>query len=291
MQLTRKLTFAIASGVALVLALSGALQTRREVAQFERDSKRDHQVLATKLAAAVAEVRRLEGDRMAADVIAHASTPGAALRLRWVQFEPGAPGEPPLLPASARQAIQRGEEVQQVDPSGHGVLVTYHPVSGGSPALIEVSESLAEERAYTRVTKLNVAATTLAVGMVCILIAYLLGATIVGAPIRRLVDKARRVGRGDLSEPLVLKADDELGLLAREMNSMCENLAAAMAKAEAETAARISARGFAAAIGRSRRWPRRWRPSGPARRRAHRCWARAAAQRHNAGRPASRRRG
>ena len=103
MQLTRKLTFAIASGVALVLAVSGALQTRREIAQFERDSTRDHQVLATKLAAAVTEVRRLEGDRMAADVIAHANDPGAAVHIRWVQLEPGGPGGPPLLSAVALQ--------------------------------------------------------------------------------------------------------------------------------------------------------------------------------------------
>jgi signal transduction histidine kinase len=241
MQLTRKLTLAIASGVAFVLAVSGALQTRREIAQFERDSTRDHQVLAAKLAAAVTEVRRLEGDRMAADVIAHASDPGAALRIRWVQLEPGGPGDPPLLSAAARRALERREEVQQVDPSGHGMLVTYHPVAGGAPALIEVSESLAEARAYTRVTQLNVGATTVAVGMVCVLIAYMLGASIVGAPIRKLVGKARRVGRGDLREPLVLRQNDEFGLLAREMNAMCENLAAAMAKAEAETAARISA--------------------------------------------------
>jgi signal transduction histidine kinase len=68
-----------------------------------------------------------------------------------------------------------------------------------------------------------------------------LGASIVGAPVRQLVEKARRVGRGDLASPLLLRSHDELGLLASEMNAMCDNLAAAMAKADAETAARISA--------------------------------------------------
>lgn len=241
MKVTRKLTFAIALGVVLVLGLGGYLQVHREVALFDRDSSRDHQVLAMKLAGTVAEVRRLEGDQIAADVIAHASRPGAALRIRWVRLREGEPGDPPLVPEAARRALATVGEVQLVDHRGAGTLITYYPVLGGQPALIELSESLAEQRAYTRVTVLHVAATTVSVGLICILVAYLLGASIVGAPVRQLVDKARRVGRGELKGPLVLRSDDELGLLAREMNAMCDNLSAAIAKADAEMAARISA--------------------------------------------------
>jgi signal transduction histidine kinase len=241
MKLTRKLTLALALSVLLVLALGGYLQTRREVALFNRDSSRDHQLLATKLAAAVGEVRKLEGDRVAEQVLTRASPPGAPVQIRWVRLENGETGEPPLALDAARRALASHREVQVVDERGAGMLLTYHPIPGESPALLELSESLAEQRAYTRVTVLNVCAATLIVGVVCGLVAYGLGASIVGAPVRQLVDKARRVGRGDLKSPLVLRANDELGLLAREMNARSENLANARARADAEAAARIGA--------------------------------------------------
>src|SRR5262249_46761522 len=44
-------------------------------------------------------------------------------------------------------------------------------------------------------------------------------------PISKLATKARRVGTGDLSEPLTLRQRDELGELANEINLMCERLA------------------------------------------------------------------
>ena len=46
MLLTRKLTLAIAVGVAVVLGLSGYLQTRREALLFNRDNARDHHAVS-----------------------------------------------------------------------------------------------------------------------------------------------------------------------------------------------------------------------------------------------------
>ena len=53
--------------------------------------------------------------------------------------------------------------------------------------------------------------------------------------------KARRIGAGDLSQPLELKQRDEVGELATEINQMCERLAAAQARVEEETNERIAA--------------------------------------------------
>ena len=40
-------------------------------------------------------------------------------------------------------------------------------------------------------------------------------------PMRSLVAKARRIGAGDLSQPLELKQRYEVGELAAEINQMC----------------------------------------------------------------------
>jgi signal transduction histidine kinase len=75
---------------------------------------------------------------------------------------------------------------------------------------------------------------------VCGALAMLLGGWFVGRPIRSLVGKARRIGAGDLSGPLVLKQRDEIGVLADEFNAMCERLARARDDVVAATAAKIA---------------------------------------------------
>jgi signal transduction histidine kinase len=56
-----------------------------------------------------------------------------------------------------------------------------------------------------------------------------------------LVAKARRIGAGDFSGPLVIRRGDELSQLAREMNSMAAELDAAAHKVASESAARVRA--------------------------------------------------
>jgi len=63
----------------------------------------------------------------------------------------------------------------------------------------------------------------------------------VGRPIHGLVEKARRIGAGDFSKPLVLRQRDELSQLAGEMNAMAEHLDAAVHRIAAESSARIAA--------------------------------------------------
>ncbi|HVV85904.1 MAG TPA: HAMP domain-containing sensor histidine kinase, partial [Kofleriaceae bacterium] len=56
-----------------------------------------------------------------------------------------------------------------------------------------------------------------------------------------LVDKARRVGRGDFTRPVLLAQRDELGALATEINAMTDELAEAQAEIKRESDARVAA--------------------------------------------------
>jgi len=106
---------------------------------------------------------------------------------------------------------------------------------------IELSESLAAERAYLRGSVSRMILTfsllTLTSGGVVLVV----GIYFVARPIRALVDKARRVGAGDFQGPLVLAQRDELGELADEMNAMSARLAHARQALDAEMAARLEA--------------------------------------------------
>jgi signal transduction histidine kinase len=68
-----------------------------------------------------------------------------------------------------------------------------------------------------------------------------LGIRLIGRPLHRLVEKTRRVGKGDLTEPLHLQGHDEIAEVAAAFNVMCEQLAESQEQILAETTARIAA--------------------------------------------------
>ncbi len=236
MQLTRKLTLALGMAVSLVLLVAGIAQVRRELRLFQRDTARDHHALITALSAAAAEVRHLGGDREAKDVIEHANSNGVPVEVRWLEKPASA-----KLPDAATRALRSGKEVRATDPRTGAFLLYKAVADGPSRVLLELFEPADEMRSYTRTTVLSVAITTLVIAIVLVVLAHLLGARIVGRPVGWLTEKARRVGRGELGPPLVVRQSDELGLLANEMNAMCDNLAASREVAERETSARIEA--------------------------------------------------
>ena len=138
-----------------------------------------------------------------------------------------------------------GEPVSVIGLDGEGAdfRFTYVPlaVDPSRPGAIELSESLVGKHRYIRRTILDTVFTTATLALAAGALSTLLGVWIVGSPIKALMEKARRVGRGDFSEPLRLKQKDELAELAVEMNVMCERLVMAHERVEDETRARIAA--------------------------------------------------
>ncbi len=70
---------------------------------------------------------------------------------------------------------------------------------------------------------------------------FIVGIGMIGRRLRKLADKARCVGEGDLSGPVDLPQHDELGELATVMNEMCAHLAEAQVKVQREQERRIEA--------------------------------------------------
>lgn len=238
MKLTRKLTLVIALGVFVILFIAGYVRIQREIVLFESDMRRDHQTMGTALASAMSEVWRLKGQAVALDVIGHVNVPGSSVHVRWLKSAPGLhPG-----PNSFEDFHRAVSGILGHSDGRFEYFYTYVPVGSadyGPGGVLEISESLEQQRAYLRNTLVGSIMTTLGVGLVCTLLAYGFGAWIVGRPIQLLAAKAQRVGSGDLSGPVVLAQRDELGQLADEMNAMCDRLRHAQARIASETDARI----------------------------------------------------
>ena len=237
MKLVPKLTAAFIVAASVLLAAGGALRVRREVSIVEQNVVRDHQMLAQAVAASMAAVLRNEGEGAARHLVEDAGR-GAHVTLRWVCQA----GELPRATTCAEaEQLQEGQSrTMTTEKDGHGTRFTYVgiPALGG---VLEVSEPRDEELGYMRRAILD---NVVAAGVLAVLfsfLAYFFGMTLVGVPVQRLVDKARRVGEGDFSGSLPTNSGDELGTLAAEMNGMSERLARAQESLEEETRGRVAA--------------------------------------------------
>ncbi len=245
MKLARKLAVMLLFGISLVLVANAFFRLRREVGLLEGDMKRDQHTMMRALSAAVAEVWQSDGQERAMRLVEEVNERESAFFIRWVWLD-AAPGDPhaPSIPPDLTQAVRSGKEVTHrvVTPQGE-LLVTCSPVEirGVTGGAMEISESFAGEQAFVARTVANTALATGLLAAVCAALTIGLGVVLIGRPLRRLMDQARRIGAGDLTARIDLRQKDEIGELAREMNAMGERLAAANENLKAEATARLEA--------------------------------------------------
>jgi signal transduction histidine kinase len=244
MRLVRRLTLYLLLAMGVVFAIDTFLSVRSHLALFDEDVRRDEKVLGDALARVVEHVWSRQGEAEASALVEEMDVATSDVRIRLVHLD-AEPGEPfaPAARQRAVEAVRRDRTLTHVreEDEPDARLLTYVPLNVPSvhPIALEVAESLAHERSYAfsrvRGTLLTGALAALACGAV----AWGVGTRVVGQPVDALVRKARRIGRGDFSEPLELRARDELSQLAAEMNSMAAELDAAARQVAHETAARL----------------------------------------------------
>ena len=232
MKLTTKLALALSGTMVLALGGYGFLSVQRQIEVSERDMLRDDQVLGQVLAVTILDLWRREGPTQALEILRRLDPPETPVEVRWLWLDEAA-SDPHLgdLGAEARERLAAGLTVSRADPPRRPArsLRTWIPLRApdGRLGLLEVSDPLSERDELIESTLSRLALLALLIMVLSSLVAWGLGVWLVGRPVQALVQKARRVGRGDLSGPLVLSQADELGLLASEMNLMCEHLEAA----------------------------------------------------------------
>ena len=231
MRLIRKLTAALVLGMCAVLVAFGYISARLEGMFFEGELRRHEEIVGRALGVPVAEAWRVSGAARALELIETADRNEPDLRIRWVWLD--SPAGDPFHPGP--------------EPGGRRTLdwrdITYVPVQvpGSRAGGLEISESLEPEDRHVHAILVRTAVTMVALAVVSGVLAALLGGLMVGRRVESLVAKARRIGQGDLADPLLLRGGDELGDLAQELNATCAALAEARESVEAAHTARIGA--------------------------------------------------
>lgn len=246
MRLAAKLTAALVLGFCAVTVPFAWYQVHREVGLFEQELAKDQRSMGHTLAFAIQSAWTTGGPSAAAALVKHANASVRGVRFRWVWLDDG-PNDGPEsepVPRTNFAAIPDDGDRMVIAPDDSGVehRLTYVPVRlpNGRRGGLELSESLASQHAFLRATKLQMLLSSTLSIVLSSLLAIGLGFWFVGAPMRRLAQKARLVGRGDLSGRLDESQHDEIGELAHELNAMCDQLDEAQRRIASETEARIA---------------------------------------------------
>ncbi len=242
MRISGKLTLGMIGGIVAILAISSYLTVNREVQLFETDMARDHELFAQAVASSMARVWRVDGRAHALGLLEQLDAGEGMVRVRFVPKDHSA-SDPHIDQAALNRVLEGGAPLHDNLEGPSPTLYSYAAVHLGAetPGVLEVSESLEPRDAYVRSTVLRAGVTALCLALVCAALTFALGSSIVGRPVRALVDQARRIGAGDLGIRLDLQQHDEIAELGREMNAMSSKLSDANARLVAETAGRVHA--------------------------------------------------
>lgn len=200
--------------------LSAVRESERSAASIESDTR----ALGEALKVAI-EISWPEGQEAAARRIAEAAdVHRATVDVSW---RGGAP-----------TAEQTSAERSRGDRPALRLRVPVRPAAGEGGTL-ELVHPLPSEAALLRAALIEELGAAIGLGLMISAIAWALGTVLIGKPLERVVLQARRIARGDLTARLPEDRRDEIGDLKRELNVMCEALAEAGRRVEAESTARI----------------------------------------------------
>jgi len=245
MRLSAKLIAFVLLGVIVLLSIDSFLAVKREVALFDDDMERDALHLGRVLAELTVDVWSQDGLDSAREIVRRANAGEGRIEIRLVWLDaPSSDPDGPRVDAHTLTPLREGRlvSVKRRGRDGWGYRYTYAPVdvSTGRLGAIEITESLSALMAYTRGTVMKTVVLGILVLLVGSLVLWLLGVHLVGRPLKVLVDKTHRIGRGDLAGDVVIHGRDELSSLASAMNQMCRELEAGRAAVQSETEARIA---------------------------------------------------
>ncbi len=246
MKLAAKFTILLLLGAVTLIAVDGYLAVQREVEFFEQDSRRDARQLCDGLQEMLADVWKSGGQQRVMRLIEQSNRDNGIMRMRWVWLDesPRDLYRPVLTPHDLLDVPrQQIVSLKHVDQGGSERLLTYARVvvGDGRVGAIELDEPLTHARDMNQLFVRRMVAVTGITFFLGAAMVVLLGVPLVGRPLRLLIEKTRRIGKGDLSGPVELRRSDEFGELAIALNSMCQQLLAAQQKAHEETTRRIAA--------------------------------------------------
>ncbi len=245
MRLATKLAMAAVLILVSIFALRAYQAVRREMARALADRIEDQFIIGRALRPPIRAIWSREGPQRALQVLDIADERIQRARkvsISWVSFQPVPKRHREIIGEADFARLLRDEDATVVRVTSEK-LVTYVPLHVGPiiEGAMEISEQQSPSQQRWRDEVTGMLTRTATGAAMSILAVSALGFVLVGRPMRRLSEFAKRIGAGDLRGELRIRQRDEIGELAEEMNQMCRRLELADQRLREETAARIGA--------------------------------------------------
>jgi signal transduction histidine kinase len=231
MRLVPKYTVVLGATVTVILALVALVRIEITRSQLENDMRRDHRLVGRMLQATLADVWMEVARHPEQQARAEAET-RALLALAEGELATQFEWHPADRASREEQRIV-GDDLTSRFPVGVGARV----------GTLVIRERLDHIDAVVRTQLWFGLAGIAIIVVVCVATSLVMGGWLVGKPMRQLVEQARRIGQRDFAPAPAQLRDrpDELGELARELDTTGQALADSLAKIAGETDARINA--------------------------------------------------
>jgi signal transduction histidine kinase len=245
MRLSHKVVLSAIGAFAAVLIVVGSLWIRQERSLIEGSARHDLVLMGRSLRPALIRTWKTEGRDRAFELLEFASERirrrARDIEIRWLSLDELATNAAEPLTEDDIDRIRGGQAVHRrlEDDRLIHVYVPFRAPDLPAGAL-ELSRSLAREDTALREAIADVVATIIALMCALTLITVVAIDRLLGRPLHRLAAQARRVAAGDLGHRVHLARTDELGTVAREMDTMCERLLEARQQIASEHAERIA---------------------------------------------------
>jgi two-component system, NtrC family, sensor kinase len=244
MKLAAKIAILLLLGSLPLIVIAESISLQRENDQMLQEMRANASQLARTISNMVDQLWALGDEVRARQVIEQINRLHSTVRVRVVylgvdRLHPYAP----LSPRVTADMLAKPYSDNYQDELGQELLCTYallHVRTEPNHAAIELAEPIRHINRnswyFAWHAAVLIGSTFLLGGVIVVAI----GSTWIGRPLRRLIEKTRRVGTGDLSGPLELDRHDEFGELAGAINSMCDQLQTAQEKIDQEAQARLA---------------------------------------------------
>lgn len=222
MKLTAKLVVMFVLGMFVVAALHAWISIQHEKEQFEQNALAQ----AKRFSSRITIVLRTSGEQEVIRIIEETNKQLSRSRFHWV---------------NKKEHINKvaNESKEYLAEELHVYCAVDNP--GSHPVGLRMSRELSELESQKNEAIYETLALCGATVLMAGLIATLFGVHFVGRPLKTLTEKTRRIGKGDLTEPVEINSKDEIGELAHSVNDMCEQLSQSQQLIEEEAAARLTA--------------------------------------------------
>jgi len=244
MRLAAKLMLVFLVVVMLQTALASYFSVRRAFERFEERQQQLASQLAEELDDDLAAAWRDRGVDGLSVAIEETRPRRGDMVIHWVWFEPYRMENGGSLFTIVEQRVaETGRIITTTDPNRakSRMLQTYHPIDlqdaprGG----LEITASLAAVEQETRATIVTSLVSLGAMGFLVFGLVWIAGVRWIARPLDRLIEKTKRIGAGDFSQPLAVRGNDELSQLAGALNDMSAQLAGQQQRILAETSERM----------------------------------------------------